>query len=75
MTSVARGSGDPLPDPGGFAAVILNDVPSGDLPGGYAVALREQVRGGAGLAMVGGPRSFGLGGYQGSPVEEACRCG
>ena len=71
VTSVARASGDPLPDRGGFAAVVLNDVPSGDLPGGYPAALREQVRGGAGLAMVGGPRSFGLGGYQGSPVEEA----
>ncbi len=71
VTSVARANGDPLPDPGGFAGVILNDVPSGDLPGGYAADLRERVRAGAGLAMVGGPRSFGLGGYQGSPIEEA----
>jgi Ca-activated chloride channel family protein len=71
VTSVARADGDPLPDPSRFAAVILNDVPIGDLPGDYPASLREQVRGGSGLAMVGGPRSFGLGGYQGSPVEDA----
>jgi Mg-chelatase subunit ChlD len=50
--------------------VILNDVPLADLPPGYADGL-EDVRNGGGLAMVGGPQSFGLGGYRGSAVEEA----
>lgn len=71
VTSVSRSGGEPLPSPSEFAAVILNDVPASDLPGGYDSELREQVRGGRGLAMIGGPRSFGLGGYRGSPIEEA----
>lgn len=71
VTSVARGDGEALPDPTGFAAVVLNDVPAADLPGGTPERLREYVRSGGGLAMIGGPRSFGLGGYRGSPIEEA----
>ena len=71
VTSAGRADGDEAPDPSRFAAVILNDVPLAELPTGYAEELREAVRGGSGLAMVGGPRSFGLGGYRGSAVEEA----
>jgi Mg-chelatase subunit ChlD len=71
VTPVIRAAGEPLPDLGGYAAVILNDVPLADLPGTLPVSLREFVREGGGLAMIGGPRSFGLGGYGGSAVEEA----
>lgn len=60
-----------MPDPAGFAAVVLNDVPLRELPGEMPERLREHVRGGGGLAMIGGPQSFGLGGYHGSPIEEA----
>ena len=71
VTSVARASGEPMPDPAGHAAVILNDVPLADLPESMPRMLREFVRGGGGLAMIGGPRSFGLGGYRDTPIEEA----
>lgn len=71
VTSAARTDGETIPEPSRFAAVILNDVPLADLPPGYADGLREDVRNGGGLAMVGGPQSFGLGGYRGSAVEEA----
>src|SRR5204863_507790 len=64
VTTVARSAGDRVPAPAGFAAVILNDVPSDDLPAGYAAELRAAVGSGMGLAMVGGPRSFGLVGHR-----------
>ncbi|MET0151930.1 MAG: VWA domain-containing protein [Candidatus Binatia bacterium] len=71
VTSVGRADGEAAPEPSRFAAVVLNDLPLSDLPPGYADQLRESARGGGALAMVGGPRSFGLGGYRGSAVEEA----
>jgi hypothetical protein len=71
VTAVARAAGQPFPDASRFTAIILNDVPIADLPGATPAQLREDVRTGGGLVMVGGPRSFGLGGYRGSPVEEA----
>jgi Mg-chelatase subunit ChlD len=71
VTSVGHADGEAAPEPSRFAAVVLNDLPLSDLPPGYADQLREIVRGGGALAMIGGPRSFGLGGYRGSAVEEA----
>jgi Mg-chelatase subunit ChlD len=71
VTSIGRAEGEAAPEPSRFAAVVLNDLPLSDLPAGYADQLRESVRSGGALAMVGGPRSFGLGGYRGSAVEEA----
>src|SRR5258705_326658 len=71
VATVARGEGEALPDLSGYAGVVLNDVPLSDLPSGTPETLREQVRGGSGLIMVGGPQSFGLGGFRGSAVEEA----
>ncbi|MGH7857961.1 MAG: glutamine amidotransferase, partial [Candidatus Binatia bacterium] len=68
---VDAGPADRIPDLSGFGAVILNDVPLRDLPRGAASEIRSFVRGGGGLVMVGGTRSFGLGGYGGSPIEEA----
>jgi Ca-activated chloride channel homolog len=59
------------PEAGGFGAIILNDVAIAELPRGYPEGVREYVRGGGSLLMVGGPRGFGLGGYRGSPIEEA----
>ena len=67
----ARAPGGSLPDLDAFGAVLLNDVALGDLPRGAAGAIRAFVRGGGGLAMIGGTRSFGLGGYGGSAIEEA----
>lgn len=71
VASASVNSGGPVPDLRSFGAVILNDVALDDLPRGLPGKIRDIVHGGAGLVMVGGPRSFGLGGYLGSPVEEA----
>lgn len=52
--------------------IVLADVDASSLPAGAADLLRRYVASeGGGLVMVGGPQSFGLGGYRGTPVEEA----
>ncbi|MBW2255882.1 MAG: VWA domain-containing protein, partial [Deltaproteobacteria bacterium] len=55
-----------------YQAVILSDVPAYMLSLRQQEALQSYVRDlGRGLVMVGGDRSFGLGGYYRSPIEEA----
>ncbi len=53
-----------------FSAVILNNVALTQLPSGGASRIEEYVRGGGGFIMTGGNKSFGLGGYLGSPVAD-----
>lgn len=56
----------------GFRAVVLENVPAGDLPDGSMAALAAYVRDhGGGLLMTGGRASFGVGGYHRSPLEPA----
>ncbi|MDQ7857442.1 MAG: VWA domain-containing protein [Armatimonadota bacterium] len=55
----------------GAAAVVLDDVPAYLLNARQQVAIRDFVRGGGGLVAVGGTRSFGIGGYADTPIEEA----
>jgi len=53
------------------AAVVLDDVPAPSLSGPQQEALRDFVGAlGGGLVVVGGPRSFGVGGYARTPLEE-----
>lgn len=60
----------------GTAAVVLDDVPAYLLSPQQMTALRDFVRiGGGGLVVVGGTRSFGIGGYAGTPLEEALPVG
>lgn len=55
-----------------YDAVVLDDVPADALPSGSMDLLERDVRDlGRGLVMVGGPDSFGPGGYAGTPVERA----
>ena len=55
-----------------YEAVILVDVPAEGLPAGAMDLLEIYVRDlGRGLAMTGGPYSFGPGGYADTPVERA----
>ena len=54
-----------------FDAVILANVPASDFTGRQQQELATYVRDlGGGLVMVGGPYSFGAGGWIGSPVAE-----
>jgi Mg-chelatase subunit ChlD len=56
----------------GTAAVVLDDVPAFSLSPRQTAALRDYVRlAGGGLVAIGGTRSFGIGGYSGTPLEEA----
>ena len=53
-----------------FSAVVLNNISAGQLPSGAAAELQQFVSQGGGLIMLGGSRSFGLGGYIGTDIEK-----
>lgn len=56
---------------GGYDGVILSDVPAHQLGEPLMNALRDYVdKLGGGLIMLGGPGSFGVGGYYRTPIEE-----
>lgn len=55
----------------GYDAVILSEVSADQLGEAAMVAIREYVEMlGGGLLVLGGPRSFGVGGYFKSPLED-----
>jgi uncharacterized membrane protein len=58
-----------LGDPAEYRAVILNNIPRSALPSEFAEALPTAVRNGASFIMIGGNRSFGLGGYIDTSIE------
>ncbi len=54
-----------------YDSLVLVDIPAGALGEGGMVALDQFVRdAGHGLVAVGGGTSFGMGGYDGTPIEE-----
>ncbi len=67
------GAGSPGPEMfAGFDVVLLSNLSSLALSDAQMRALRDFVHDrGGGLVMLGGERSFGLGGYYHTPVEEA----
>ena len=67
------GTGPPGPEMfAGFDVVLLSNLSSLALTDAQMRALRDFVHDrGGGLVMLGGERSFGLGGYYHTPVEEA----
>ena len=55
-----------------YDVVVLSDVSSTDMSTAQLKAFEALVRDlGIGLVMIGGPNSFGAGGYQNTPVERA----
>lgn len=55
----------------GFDGVILSDVPAHQVGETAMVAIRDYVdKLGGGFIMLGGPNSFGVGGYYRTPIEE-----
>ncbi|HNW36415.1 MAG TPA: VWA domain-containing protein, partial [Candidatus Ozemobacteraceae bacterium] len=51
--------------------VVLNDLPRSLFKPSEIIAIRDHVKSGAGLLMIGGPQSFGPGNYTDTPIEEA----
>lgn len=69
----ARPTGLPseLPLLAEYASVVMVDVPARDLSNRQMLALQTYVRDlGGGLVVVGGPTSYGVGGYFKTPLEE-----
>ncbi len=61
-----------LPELAAYQAVVLVNVRAETLPAGVMDALQVYVRDlGMGLVMVGGPNSYGAGGYLRTPLEKA----
>lgn len=52
-----------------YSTVIFNNIALKQLPGGISSGITGFVDQGGGLLMIGGNRSFGLGGYIGTPIE------
>jgi Ca-activated chloride channel family protein len=64
-------SGDPL-QLASYDSIVLVDVPRTELTERQMVALQVYVRDlGKGLVMIGGPKSYGAGGYEKTPIEES----
>jgi uncharacterized membrane protein len=64
-------SSDPL-TLAAYDSIVLVDVPRTDLTDRQMLALQVYVRDlGKGLVMVGGPHTYGAGGYEKTPIEEA----
>ena len=55
----------------GYDAVLINNVPSERISPAAQNAMVKYVEPGGSLAMIGGDESFGLGGYQDSPLARA----
>lgn len=71
---VVRPSGlpDDLTELANYDGIILIDVPARELSGRQMEAVQSYVRDlGGGLLAIGGPTSFGVGGYYRTPLEEA----
>jgi len=61
-----------LPSLAQYNSVVLVDVPARSLGNNQMEALRSYVRDlGGGLVAIGGPTSYGVGGYYGTPLEDA----
>lgn len=58
-----------LPELEKFSSVIFNNVALSQLPAGTADAIERYVKAGHGFMMLGGNRSFGLGGYLNTAID------
>jgi Ca-activated chloride channel homolog len=70
-TTVVVANGEWDGSPKGYDAVVLNNLPRSRIAPAAQSALVQYAAEGGSLAMVGGDQSFGLGGWQDSPVARA----
>lgn len=68
-SEVAQDGVSALGDPSQYLITILNNVPRSAVPQSFLDALPTAIKGGTNLVMIGGNRSFGLGGYIDSPLD------
>lgn len=59
-----------LPDLNNYSAVIFNNVGIKQLTSGAPQTIKTFVENGGGFCMIGGAKSFGLGGYRDTPIEQ-----
>ncbi len=53
-----------------YSTVLINNVAKRQLPGEFLTLLKTFTESGGGVVIIGGERSFGLGGYIDTPLEE-----
>jgi Ca-activated chloride channel family protein len=53
-----------------YSTVILNNIPLNQVPKNLVSAMQSYVQSGGSFVMIGGNKSFGLGGYINSPIED-----
>ncbi|HMO17972.1 MAG TPA: VWA domain-containing protein [Oligoflexia bacterium] len=53
-----------------YTGIILNNVPRKQIPQNFLVSLKNHVENGKGLLILGGDKSYGLGGYGGSILDD-----
>jgi len=53
-----------------YSVVIFNNVPLNELPQGSAIEIEKYVAKGGGFLMIGGNKSFGLGGYKDTAISD-----
>ncbi|OAI45600.1 hypothetical protein AYO44_12720 [Planctomycetaceae bacterium SCGC AG-212-F19] len=71
-TKLPKGKGDLAVFLSNYDCLILANVPAEDLDEDQQEVVRSNTEDqGCGLIMIGGPDSFGAGGWQGTPVEKA----
>ncbi len=72
LTSVeAAGAKESFAELKSFKSVIFNNVALNQLPSGTDRLVEQYINDGGGFIMLGGPRSFGLGGYKDTAIESA----
>lgn len=67
---VTPGKNSTLPDLNKFSVLMLNNIKLDQLPSGSADTIEKFVRSGGGMIMLGSNRSFGLGGYRHTAIED-----
>ena len=67
VTALALNAASPAP--GGYAAVVFNNIEREQFSPAYLAEIERQVTAGKAFVMLGGEASFGPGGYRHTPIE------
>ncbi|MEX0653615.1 MAG: VWA domain-containing protein [Phycisphaeraceae bacterium] len=71
VTRPASGIPRTLQEMAGYDGVVFSDLPASEVPADTMTVIRDYVEQlGGGFVMIGGRRSFGVGGYYRTPIEQ-----